>query len=67
MGNCRVCGTMTGIHGFSFDDEAIEFRNKSGKFQPKASSGVLFIPLELEFDEEAFMRSVPNPPEIKRV
>lgn len=66
MSHCRVCGTMTGIHGFSFDDQSIDFRNKSGKFQVK-ENGILVIPICLEFDEEEFIRSVPNPPEIKRV
>ena len=52
--SCNICGTRTGLHGFSFDYD------KKQK-EEKCYSGILMIPRELvpdEFDEEEFLAEI---------
>lgn len=47
MTNCPTCGTTTGIHGFSFDERAHQYRETH-----KPTAGILMIPESLIPDDE---------------
>lgn len=56
MTKCRVCGTVTGMHGFSFSKQAIAAQAQESKKQ----AGILYIPREfvpLGENEDEFLEN----------